>query len=64
MHRYNCVKCGKGFHAKGWEEIRFDKLKCKKEFLGKDWKIGMFTPRSKQPSTQEKLSWIKEMVIA
>ena len=60
MHRYSCIECGKGFQAKGWEETRFDKKSCKKDWVGKDWKPEMWTSRTKSMTTAEKMLFIKE----
>ena len=62
MHRYNCIRDGKGFNAKGWEETKFCSKKCKKEHFGKEWKPGMFKTRTKSMTTEEKLMFAESIV--
>ncbi len=63
MHRYNCIVCGTGFNAKGWEETKFCKMKCKKDYYGKNWKVGMFEPRTKQISYAKKIIFAGKMGV-
>ena len=60
-NRYNCIECGKGFNARGWEITKYCKQSCMKKAKGSAWKSGMFIKREKSMSYEEKLKFAENL---